>query len=226
MVFEDDPACDIQMSFGRRNGLPSQANAVYIGNVYLNKNRQYDLIKGQMPTINTFGSHEDIDGEFIAKKATGHKQQGQMINQVPDEDDYIFQPLIEIIKEYRVIVYYMNGKHHISGVYEKTGSNMSLKSINAGSIHGDVVDMAIRSCELCGYGFGGVDIALTNISDNISESISGTVTSTLGNLYGKTSRKDKADDETLVFLEINTMPSMANPMISQELLKSVLKNKQ
>ena len=222
----NNPDSEIQIYFGRRAGLPSTPNTIYVGNKYHNKTQQYQAVNGKVPTISTFSSPDEIDGEFIAKKINGYKQDGQLINQMPENpDEYIFQPLLDIVKEYRIIVYYMNGKFHVAGMYEKTGSNMSFKSITSGNIFGGSQNLAVKACEILGYGLSGLDVAVVKRHSGVNESITGNIASGAGRLYGKLSNNNIKDDQQLVFIEANTYPSMANPMISRDILKHILQNK-
>lgn len=217
---------DVRLMFGRREGLPTDANTVFVGNRFYSKERQASILRNVVPTVNTFLSADDVEGEFIAKRNIGQKQDGQLINQRPDnEEDYIFQPLLSINKEYRVVVYYMNGEYHVSGVYEKSGSNASFISITGGEVFARASQISIDAAKALGYGLSGVDIALVERSHHISEEIVGAAASTLGRIAGKFSRSEVGDNHVLVVLEANTMPSMSNPMIMHDLMKSILSNK-
>lgn len=216
---------DINIVFGRQEGLPKTKNTIFVGNKFLSKDKQYEMVKNIVPTIKTFDSSDDLDN-FIAKKKSGHKQQGQLINQQPDDSsDYVFQPKLEIIAEYRVVVYYMNGSYHVSGVYKKMGSNASMQSITSGVIYDTAASMAMKSTKVLGYGLSGVDVAIVTRDDNINESM-GDMFSAAGKTLGKFSKSFINDDEIMVFLEANTMPSMSNPMILNDILKNAMKNKE
>ena len=203
---------------GRGAGLPTAPNTVYVGNRYHGKDEQYRILRGVVPLVPTFSSADEIKGEFIAKKIHGQQQQGQLINQLPDNpSEYIFQPKIDIIKEYRVVVFYMNGEFHVSGVYQKTGSNMSITSITNGEVYDSCVSIAKKACEKLKYGASGVDIAQT--SYNVQESI-GDAVSKFGKMMG--SFQKKTPQGKFVFFEANTLPSMANPMILHDVIKKIL----
>lgn len=239
---------DIKMVFGRQDSLPTEDNTVYIGNRFFSKSKQYKILRGIVPTIKTFEEYSELQGaDFIAKRNIGQKQAGQMINQRPEDDSgYIYQPLLNIESEYRVITYYMNGTYHVSGVYEKTGSNVSLRSITSGEIYEKASSIAKVATKALGYGLSGVDIALVEKSSNINESslkdavasrlgktagkmsqseVIGAMASTLGRMAGKMSQSEVGDNHILVLLEVNTMPSMSNPMIVHETFKHILNNK-
>ena len=217
---------DIVFSFGRTGTLPTKRNTVYVGNVFYPKDKQMERLKNVVPTIATFKRAADIDGEFIAKRKTGHKQMGQLVNVEPDDaDDYVFQPLLDIKSEYRVVTFYMNGEYHVSGVYKKSGSNAAFQSITGGKIYETASELAVKACERLGYGLSGVDIALVENNEHIiSEALGVTVgkgVSAIGKLMGKFASSAIAENEVLVVLECNTMPSMSNPMILVDLISKV-----
>lgn len=215
---------DINIHFNKKGNLPTESNTIYVGNRYHSKLKQFNLVKNKIPTIKTLTSSEGLDN-FIAKREHGWKQQGQMINQQPDDpENYVFQPFLDIVSEYRVVTYYMNGQYHVSGVYKKTGSNMSYQSITGGEVYEVAVNMAMESAKLLGYGLSGVDMAIVTHDDNIVESVGG-VASAFGKLLGKFSDNTIGDDKIMVFLEANTFPSMANPMIRSDIMKHALKHK-
>lgn len=106
---------DINIVFNRRGGLPNEDNTIYVGNKFVGKLQQHNTVKSHIPTIKTLSSSDGLEN-FIAKRNTGWKQQGQLINQEPDDpENYIFQPYLDIISEYRVVVYFMNGDYHVLG---------------------------------------------------------------------------------------------------------------
>lgn len=215
----------VEASFGRNQELPISKNKIVVGNKYYNKQSQYSILKGKVPLLPTFDSPDEVDGEFIAKKINSQKQQGQMINKVPDNpSEYIFQPLVKINSEYRVVVYFMNGDYHVSGVYEKFGSNMSFGSITSGQIHDYVTKVAIKAVKHLGYGLSGVDIVMTNtpISESAKTKFGG-IMSKAGRLKGALSKK--RIEGSIFLLECNTLPSLGNPMIMHDFITSVKKNK-
>ncbi len=227
MIKIDNDSSLVQVYFGRRSGLPSTPNTVFVGNKYMDKTQQHNMVKNVVPTVATFTDSSQIEGDFIAKRVNGYKQQGQMINQIPDDpENYIFQPLLDIVAEYRVVVYYMNGQYHVSGVYEKTGSNMSFRSLSSGGIWQVASRMSVLATQKIGYGFSGVDIALVKASPHITESsITGKLASKLGSLGGNVlSQKEVGGGQQLVFLEANTLPSMSNPMIMNDAMTHMIKN--
>ena len=208
------------IKFGKRSSISEAENTIYFGNRYYNKQSQYNMLKGIVPTIPTYNSSDDVTGPFIAKLKGGQKQQGQLVNKMPENpDEYIFQPLLNIMSEYRVVVYFMNGDYHISGVYKKTGSNASMTSITSGEVYNVCKNIAIAAVKELGYGASGVDIAISK--NEVSESIGG-VLSGLGKLSGKIT-KGKIEGN-VYFLEANTMPSVSNPMILHDLVKSIKSN--
>jgi hypothetical protein len=73
--------------------------------------------------------------------------------------------------------------------------------------------------ETLGYGVSGVDIAMseTLINESVGYMLSG-----LGKLSGKL-QSGKVEGQ-LYFLEANTMPSLSNPMILHDLIKSIKSN--
>lgn len=208
------------LSFGRKSGLPRDKNTIYAGNAFFNKQTQYNMLKGIVPMVPTYTSSDGVSGSFIAKAKVGQRQQGQLINKEPNNpDDYIFQPYLEITSEYRVVIYYMNGEYHVSGVYKKVGSNASLTSITSGEVYNVCKGIALSSVETLGYGLSGVDIAMSK--SQVDESL-GHVMSNLGKLSGKLS--SNIVKGSMYFLEANTMPSLSNPMILHDFIKSVSSN--
>lgn len=219
----DNPAPG-QLTVNRRcgSGLPTTPNLVCVQTNYHGKDEQYRLLKGKVPVIPTYRDPGSIDGEFIAKRIHGQKQQGQMFNQIPNNyREYVFQPKIEILKEYRVVVFYMNNEFHVSGIYQKTGSNLSFISITSGQIYDTSVEIATTACRVLGYGFSGVDIAQT--SAQFQENIVGSTASKFGKLMGKMQSSKPVGN--FVFFEANTLPSLANPMIANDLLKKMIEKK-
>lgn len=223
----DYSADRIILQFG--GNLPRRPNQINVTSRFLNKSRQDAALSGVVDTIKTYEDNLEIAGDYIAKQKAGHKQQGQLINQEPeDKTDYIFQPLVEIINEFRVVVYYMNGEYHVSGVYKKTGSNASFQSIT-GAAAEPMIEIAIKATEAIEYGVGGVDVAIVAAKDgeHISESFIGKAASLGGKLAGKFNNINSLiNDNHLVVLEVNRLPSMANPMIAQDLVSSFHRNKQ
>jgi hypothetical protein len=222
---------DTFIVFGR-SGLPSEMNTVSVGNKFYDKKSQFRKLKGKVNTIRTYTDQLKVQGkEFIAKRNIGQRQQGQLINQLPDNpEDYIFQNLVEIIMEFRVIVYYMNGKYHVSGIYKKSGSNVSVSQIDQGSALGKVISqIAIKSTKILDYGLSGVDIAVVgseNAEDLIlGENIVGSITSKATKLFGKLNIQELLDGQFPVVLEVNSFPSMDNPAIFWDLLKSIESNR-
>lgn len=222
---------DVSIVFGEGT-LPRTKNTINIGGKFLNKERQYNILKGKVSTIQTYTDAVSMAGkEFIAKMKSGYKQQGQLINELPDvEDDYVFQPLVDILSEYRVIVYFMNNKYHVSGIYKKTGSNISIKSINPNTTVGKKIsEMAIKATEELGYSFGGADLAVVSNKNkdvlNINESIGGFLTSMAIRDIGSSRGEERVlMNNYLTVLEVNTMPSMSNPAIFYDLKASMQKN--
>lgn len=209
------------IKFGRRSSISEVENTIHFGNVYYNKQSQYNMLKGIVPTVPTFDSSDDVTGPFIAKRKGGQRQQGQLVNKVPENpEEYIFQPLLDIMSEYRVVVYYMNGDYHVSGIYKKTGSNASITSITSGEVYNVCKNIAIAAIKELGYGASGVDIAISKTE--VSESAIGGVLSGLGKLSGKITRGKI--EGNVYFLEANTMPSVSNPMILHDLVKSIKSN--
>lgn len=220
----------IVLQFG--GDLPSKDNMVVVTSRFYNKAAQSQMLQGVVNTVRTFRSSTEAkhgNGNFIAKRLVGHRQQGQLINQEPDNaGDYVFQPLVTIKSEYRVVVYFMNGSYHVAGVYRKTGSNMSFQSIT-GSAAYTIGEIAIAATDALGYGFSGVDVAIVEQSDaanvHINESVLGGVASLVGKVAGKLSdTDDQLQSHIPVVLEVNRLPSMANPMIAFDLIKSIRKN--
>lgn len=219
-VSDDKEDHEAMIKFGRGNKLPSEKNVIVAGNKFYSKDAQYNILNGLVPMIPTYSSSDDVMGKFIAKKKIGQKQDGQLINREPDNpDEYIFQPLIDIKREYRVVVYYMNGKYHVSGVYKKMGSNASITSITSGEIYNLCKGISLTAVETLGYGVSGVDIAMSE--SLVNESV-GYMLSGLGKLSGKL-QSGKVEGQ-LYFLEANTMPSLSNPMILHDLIKSIKSN--
>lgn len=233
LAHSDYPLPDgINLYFGRGRSLPSQPNTIVIGNKYYNKDSQYRILKGKVSTIKTFRDTAALAGkEFIAKKLTGSRQQGQLINRAPDdESDYIFQPLINIIEEYRVVTYYMNGEYHVSGVYAKSGSNASFRNVSNSSVGKTSIQIAIKATSILGYGVSGTDIALVSIDNtddlNLTESIIGKLSSLGGAALGSISNADSLlNDNHMVLLECNSYPSLGNPMILYDFVSSIKKNR-
>jgi hypothetical protein len=215
----------IVLQFG--GNLPSAKNLVVVTSRYLNKARQAQELEGVVPTIATYEHPDDIAGEYIAKMKTGHKQIGQKINAMPDNpEDYVFQPLVNIVAEFRVVVFYMNGKYHVSGVYKKTGSNMSLQSIT-GSAADELGKVAVKATEALGYGFSGVDVAVVDAGHgaHVRESVLGSLASAAGRVAGSFSNvEDLIRQHKVAVLEVNKLPSMANPMIAHDLIKNLYKH--
>lgn len=208
------------IKFGRRSSISEVENTIHFGNAYYNKQSQYNMLKGIVPTVPTYDSSDDISGSFIAKKKSGQKQQGQVVNKVPENpEEYVFQPYLDILSEYRVVVYYMNGSYHVSGVYKKLGSNASMTSITSGEIYNVCTNIAIAAIKELGYGASGVDVAISKTE--VSESV-GSVLSGIGKLSGKITRGKI--EGNVYFLEANTMPSVSNPMILHDLVKSIKSN--
>lgn len=216
----------VEVRFGK-GSLPMEQNKIVVGNKYYSKESQYNLLKDKVPMLPTVGHPDELKGEFIAKKKNSQRQQGQMVNKVPDNpSEYIFQPLVDILSEYRVICYWMNGEYHISGVYEKFGSNASLTSITSGQIYDQVTKVAKEATKILGYGVGGVDIIMTKSKvhesiGNIAYSLGG-VMSKAGKLKGAMSKKGVQG--SIYLLEVNTLPSLSNPMILYDLVKSIRSN--
>lgn len=223
IIHEDDfQEGFVRVVFGRSGSLPSDKNTIYAGNKFYNKQSQYHMLSNEVPMIPTFSNPEDIEGSFIAKMKAGQKQVGQVFDEIPDNpEDYIFQPKISIDKEFRVLVYFMNGKYHVSGVYQKLGSNVSLKSISTGRIFQEASEIALKSVSKLGYGISGVDIAITKTE--FRESIVGSLASTLGKAYGKLSKEDY--EGQMVLLECNSMPSLSNTMIITDFINSLKSNR-
>jgi len=219
---------DIIISFGN-SSLPTQPNTVNIGGKFENKTSQYNKFKENVPTIKTFTSVvDDIAGNYIAKQKAGQRQVGQMYNELPDNpEDYIFQPKVNIKEEFRVIVYNMNRRYYVSGIYRKTGSNMSLSSVSVKSSAGKkLAKMAIKATDLLGYGFSGVDLAIVSASDSqhVNESI-GFIASATGKAMGSINNFNTLiNNNYLVVLEANSFPSMTNPMIAHDLIASMESN--
>jgi len=222
---------DVVISFGNRGqGLPTAANTIYIGNAYYPKDKQSNMLKGVVPTIKTYTDHTQLDTRrMIAKLRQGERQRGQYINQIPPEaasGDYIYQPLVDIKDEFRVVCYYMNGSYHVSGIYHKSGSNVSFRSIDTQSSAGAVLaDTAVKAAQRLGYGWAGCDIALVSNQnrDDINEAI-GKLASAGAKLLGKLASIN-TQDNTAVVLEVNSFPSVTNPAILQDLIDSILSNK-
>lgn len=221
---------DVEIRIG--GNLPTnKKNTIVLANAYHGKRKQYNMLSNKVNMIPTnFGSKGEIGDQFIAKRDHGWKQAGQLINQMPSDDEvdsYIFQPLVSIKAEYRAIVYFMNGEYHLSGIYRKSGSNMSFVSVTSGEVYDKVKTMAIEATKGLGYGFGGADIVLTDTKLNEWKSVAnklGGVASTIGKMAGKLS-KDSLEGNEVYLLEVNTMPSMDNPMIRRDLIESIMRNK-
>ena len=220
------------IEFGR-NGLPSEDNTVYVGNKYYDKSSQYNKFKNKVNTLKTYTDAIEVDvNRMIAKKKSGHKQAGQLINKLPDNpEDYIFQHLVDIEAEFRVITYYMNGQYHVSGIYKKTGSNVSVSQISKDSGVGKLIGaIAMKATGILGYGLGGADIAIVSaeqIGDMVlGESLMGFSASAATKLIGKIRNSDKLlNDSHAVVLEVNSYPSMSNKAIAFDLIKSIENNR-
>ena len=218
---------DVVIRFGKGT-LPRERNTVHIGGKYYNKARQYEMLAGVVPTIETYEEYiEDLGDSFIAKKKNGQKQQGQLDSILPDDTtDYIFQPKVNIVKEYRVNIFYMNGSYHISGVYEKIGSNVSLKNVVELPESKILKKLAYAATKKLGYPFAGVDIALVNEEDAefVVESVVGKMSSFFGKKMASIgSLKDILQETVPVVLEVNSYPSMANPMIAYDMFAAIEK---
>lgn len=224
---------DVIIRFGE-NRLPSDKNTIHIGNKYLDKERQYSALKGVVNTIKTFTNVVDLKTkEFIAKKKKGEKQQGQLKNEIPkNPEDYIYQGYVQILAEFRVIVYFMNGDYHVSGIYKKSGSNVSFQSINTTSGVGkELTKIAIKATTRLGYGLGGCDIAIVSAENLenlvLSESFVGKLSSKgMKKLGSMIKMDDLLNEHYPVILEVNAMPSMGNPAILQDLVQSIMQNRQ
>ena len=195
--------------FYRKKGLPKRRNEIYIQNKYYDKEQQYELFKKEfVNTVKTYNEQQNVNGKFIAKMKTGQRQKGQLINQTPEHpEEYIFQPLVDIKKEYRVIVYYMSGKYHVSGIYEKIGSNISLFKVDENSKEGKGISIiAKKATRVLGYGFGGVDIAIVEPDEN------------------KVNVRNTTYPN-IVVLEVNTLPSLKNPRILIDFVQDANKNR-
>ena len=217
---------DVVIRFGEPS-LPSEHNTVHIGGKFLNKASQSRMLKGVVPTITTYNDYIDILGDkFLAKKKSGQKQIGQLDGVRPeDATDYIFQPKVKIVKEFRIVVFYINGRYHVSGIYEKTGSNASFRSIPLKK--GDeIVQMSIAATKALKYGFAGVDLAIVHNKDalHIQESFMGKLASLAITDLGSTSDVlDAMEEHIPVILEVNSFPSMGNPAIAHDLLQAIQK---
>ena len=125
----------------------------------------------------------------------------------------------------------MNGQYYVSGIYKKTGSNVSLSQISKDSTSGKMIaDMAIKATEILGYGTSGCDIAIVNASNLgdlvLGESVMGMLTSKATKLVGKISNIDRLmDDNYAVVIEANSYPSLGAPHILFDLIKSLNDNK-
>jgi len=220
------------IEFGK-NTLPSSDNTLFVGNKYFDKAQQYNKLKKKVNTLKTYTDAIEVDiNRMIAKRKTGMKQQGQIINKLPaNPEDYIFQHLVDIEAEFRVIVYYMNGQYHVSGIYKKAGANVSISQISKDSAIGSAVaDIAIKATDILGYGLGGVDVAVVSagqIDDMIlGESIMGFTASKATKLIGRIKNHDELiKGNHLIVLEVNSYPSMSNKAISHDLLKSIESNR-
>lgn len=223
---------DVFISFGRQS-LPMERNTVVVGNKFHDKRTQFQMLKNKVNTINTYTNQLNVVSKnFIAKKNIGQRQQGQMINELPDNpEDYIFQGLVDILAEFRVVTYYMNDNYYVSGIYKKTGSNVSLSQISQESSNGRMLaDMAIKTTEILGYGTSGCDIAIVNASNLgdlvLGESIVGKLSSKATKLIGKINNIDNLmDDNYVVLLEANSYPSLGAPHILFDLIESLNNNK-
>lgn len=213
IIDEYDPAKtytmkDIVLHY-KKSGLPAKRNEIHIQNKYYGKVDQYNIFREEfINTVKTYKDHVKAGTNFIAKKKFGSRQEGQLKNEVPEHPkEYIFQPLVDIVKEYRVIVYYMNNKYHISGIYEKIGSNFSLMKLDENSKEGKGVSiMAKKATRALGYGFGGVDVAIVKTDpENLNV-------------------KNTAFPNIVVF-EVNTLPSIRNPRILFDFISDVNKNR-
>jgi hypothetical protein len=230
LFVDEDPrsSSDVVISFGNSN-LPTSRNRIHIGGKFHNKESQYQLLRDIVPTIKTYTDSLEVAGErFIAKKKAGYKQQGQLIDELPDDDsDYVFQPLVDIMEEYRVITYFMNGDYHVAGIYKKSGSNVSYKSININSPAGrKISDMAMNATEALGYGFSGADVAIVSNRNkeslNVNESVTGFIASKTMRAFGSLDNTESLlRDNYLVVIEVNSMPSMANVGIYFDLKTSI-----
>jgi len=220
------------IEFGR-NTIPPANNVVFVGNRYFDKAQQYNKLKKKVNTLKTYTDAIKVDiNRMIAKRKTGMRQQGQLINKLPDNpEDYIFQHLVDIEAEFRVIVYYMNGQYHVSGIYKKSGANVSISQISQSSAVGSAVaEIAIKATEILGYGLSGVDVAVVSagqIDDMVmGESIMGFTASKATKLIGRIKNHDELiKDNHLIVLEVNSYPSMSNKAISHDLIKSIESNR-
>ena len=216
----------IIIRFGERR-LPTETNVVNIGGRFFNKEAQYAKLINKVPTIKTYNEYLDELGDrFIAKKRTGQKQEGQLDSTLPDDAaDYIFQPKVEIVKEFRVVVFYMNDRYYVSGIYEKSGSNASFRSIKPSKLP-EIANMAVDATDALGYGFSGVDIAIIHSEDSmyINESVLGRIASIALTDVGNPNDVLKALSKHYpVVLEVNSFPSLQNPAIAQDLLEALQK---
>lgn len=220
------------VEFGK-NTLPPADNTVFVGNRYFDKAQQHNKLKRKVNTLKTYTDAIQVDTKrMIAKLKTGMKQQGQLINKLPtNPEDYIFQHLVDIEAEFRVIVYYMNGMYHVSGIYKKAGANVSISQLSQDSAIGKAVaDVAIKATDTLGYGLGGVDVAVVSagqIDDMIlGESIMGFTASKASKLIGKIKNHDELlKGNHLIVLEVNSFPSMTNKAIGHDLVKSIESNR-
>lgn len=208
---------------------PREKNTIVWGSRYYGKNQQYHLLKNVVPTAKTFldaGNLSAGDG-FVAKPDHGQRQQGLLIDEMPeDSSGYIFQPKLNIHSEYRVITYYMNGKYHVSGVYKKSGHNVSARTLPKNStIAQSIASVGAVATEALGYGLGGADIALVPLEDKhkLEESFLSKSTSRLMKAAGFADSwfsGNTINSMIPVLIEVNTKPSMANPAILGDLLDS------
>ena len=113
----------------------------------------------------------------------------------------------------------MNGQYHVSGIYKKMGSNASMTSITSGDVYNQCKGIALTAVEKLGYGVSGVDIAMSETK--VNESL-GYVLSNVGKISGRL-QSGKVVGQ-LYFLEANTMPSLSNPMILHDFIKSIKSN--
>lgn len=218
---------DAVIKFGGQ--LSNERNVVTVGNKYYNKQRQANILQGVVPMPATVFDPSQIDTTqgYVAKPVRGERQQGLLIDELPDDPtDYIFQPKLDIINEYRVITYHMNGDYHVAGIYKKTGMNVSLSSIPVDSPIGRAISqVALRATEALGYGLSGADVALVPTSDysKLSENMLARAASAAMRVSGRMQNLS-VDGKMPVIIEVNSKPSMANPAIMQDLVRSILSN--
>jgi D-alanine-D-alanine ligase-like ATP-grasp enzyme len=96
---------------------------------------------------------------------------------------------------------------------------MSMTSITSGEVYNVCKNIAITAIKELGYGASGVDIAIskTEVSESLGAFVSG-----VGKISGKITRGKI--EGNVYFLEANTMPSVSNPMILHDLVKSIKSN--